>query len=194
MDLYSSDIILSGETSFGSRELALGEHTLMLEIVGANPSAVPAYLFGLDYLKLVAMDPAAAASLQKHNDATGAPGNCQAANPNDALPDDEALQACLDAGGTVALAPGNPGYLLAKGVTMSVPGTVLTSISAPAKARIEAAPDLIAPLMLDAPGVDGITVEHIVFDGNKAARSAYHKLKNIGFQCQDASKAEARLC
>ena len=45
-------------------ELAKGKHELAVRILGANPAAVPAHMFGLDYVRLV---PAAAAT------ASGAP-------------------------------------------------------------------------------------------------------------------------
>ena len=38
---------------FDDRELAAGEHQLSVEIVGAHPRAVKAYMFGLDYVRLL---------------------------------------------------------------------------------------------------------------------------------------------
>ena len=43
--------------------------------------------------------------------------DCPSANPNDDTPDDIALQSCLNAGGTVTLDAGSPGYIIAAGVT-----------------------------------------------------------------------------
>jgi len=40
----------------GTHELTNGEHRLTAEIVGANPKAVKRYMFGLDYLKLDAVE------------------------------------------------------------------------------------------------------------------------------------------
>ena len=54
LDLFNSpDVISSGEFVLGNRPLEAGKHTLTLEIQGANPSAVPAYMVGFDYLRLV---------------------------------------------------------------------------------------------------------------------------------------------
>ncbi len=54
LDLYNyPNVISSGEVTLGSRKLAAGKHQLTLEIQGANPSAVKAYVVGLDYLRLV---------------------------------------------------------------------------------------------------------------------------------------------
>jgi hypothetical protein len=48
LDLYNAEVIPSGPISLGKHELSEGEHTLMVEIVGANPKAVQSYMFGLD--------------------------------------------------------------------------------------------------------------------------------------------------
>ncbi len=53
MDLYHAGVIATGELDLGKRELSAGEHTLTVEITGANPQAVKSYMLGLDYLKLV---------------------------------------------------------------------------------------------------------------------------------------------
>jgi hypothetical protein len=52
IDLYHPDVVPSGALALGTRDLKAGEHELTVEIVGANPKAVKAYMFGLDYLKL----------------------------------------------------------------------------------------------------------------------------------------------
>jgi hypothetical protein len=36
----------------GPYELEAGEHKLTVEVVGANPKAVPRYMFGIDRLEL----------------------------------------------------------------------------------------------------------------------------------------------
>jgi hypothetical protein len=51
-DLFNRGVIATGELDMGTFELAKGEHTLRLEIVGANPNAVKSYMVGLDYVKL----------------------------------------------------------------------------------------------------------------------------------------------
>ena len=51
VDLYHPEVIATvPPVPLGVHELAEGEHKLRVEIVGANPKAVPAYMFGLDYL------------------------------------------------------------------------------------------------------------------------------------------------
>jgi hypothetical protein len=97
-------------------------------------------------------------------------GNCPAANPNDVLPDDAALQACLNGGGTVKLEPGSPGYIIAQGIRITVNGTVLTSAAAPTKARLIADPELLAPL-IDSRNRWDFTIEYVIVDGNKNART-----------------------
>ena len=52
IDLYHTSVVPTGEVSLGVRKLSKGRHRLTAEIVGANPSAKPAYMFGLDYLLL----------------------------------------------------------------------------------------------------------------------------------------------
>jgi hypothetical protein len=54
LDLYNyPDVIASGELTLALRKLAAGKHRLAFEIKGANPSALKAYIVGLDYLRLV---------------------------------------------------------------------------------------------------------------------------------------------
>jgi hypothetical protein len=101
--------------------------------------------------------------------ATLAP-SCPAADPNDQVPDDAALQACFDAGGTVVLAPGNPGYLIATGLTVSKDGTIVTSSSAPTRATLLAAPSLAAPI-LQMTGRTGVQISFVTFDGNRPNRT-----------------------
>jgi len=52
-DLYHSRVVPTGPTLLGEATLEAGDHTLEVEIVGANPHAAPAYMFGVDYLLLV---------------------------------------------------------------------------------------------------------------------------------------------
>ena len=54
IDLFNSpDVITTGVLSFSLDGLAAGQHTLVIEIVGSNPKAAKAYMFGLDYVRLV---------------------------------------------------------------------------------------------------------------------------------------------
>jgi hypothetical protein len=48
IDLYHDGVIPSGPISIGSHELEKGDHTLTVEIVGANEKAIKSYMFGLD--------------------------------------------------------------------------------------------------------------------------------------------------
>ena len=56
IDLFNApDVVTTGVVSLGAHDLSAGKHKLTIEITGANPKAVKAYMFGLDYVKL---DPA----------------------------------------------------------------------------------------------------------------------------------------
>ena len=52
IDLYNPKVVPSGELSLGTFDLKRGTRKLTVEIVGANPKAKKAFMFGLDYLKL----------------------------------------------------------------------------------------------------------------------------------------------
>jgi hypothetical protein len=52
IDLFHDGVIPSGPLAVGTHQLAAGEHKLTVEIVGANPQAVKAYMFGLDQVLL----------------------------------------------------------------------------------------------------------------------------------------------
>ncbi|MEW6200931.1 MAG: glycoside hydrolase family 172 protein [bacterium] len=54
-DLYESSVVPSGMVSLGLFDLDAGEHTLTIEIAGANAKAAPAYMFGLDCVLLKAV-------------------------------------------------------------------------------------------------------------------------------------------
>jgi len=99
--------------------------------------------------------------------------NCPSANPNDNIPDDDALNACLNLGGTVSLDLGSPGYIIAKGLTLTVNGTVFTSAKTPTRATLIADPSLHAPL-LKAPNrsTTNYRIDSILFDGNRPRRDA----------------------
>jgi hypothetical protein len=115
----------------------------------------------------------------------GGPGSgCSAANPNDNLPDDDALQDCLNQGGRIELLPGTPGYILAKGLHLTVDGTVLTSANAPEKSTLLAAPQLDAPLF-SASARSGFTLEYLRFDGNKEERMSYYERTGATRKCVD---------
>jgi len=48
IDLYNPAVVPSGPIELGSHELTAGEHKLTVEIVGANPKAIPSFMFGID--------------------------------------------------------------------------------------------------------------------------------------------------
>jgi putative heme-binding domain-containing protein len=53
IDFYNApDVITSGPLTLGTHDLKAGPHKLTIEIVGANPKAVKAYMCGLDYVYL----------------------------------------------------------------------------------------------------------------------------------------------
>jgi hypothetical protein len=52
IDLYHPTVVPSGPIVLGTYELEAGEHKLTVEVVGANPKAVPRYMFGIDRLEL----------------------------------------------------------------------------------------------------------------------------------------------
>ncbi len=52
LDLYNKSVTVSDEIPLGVFSLQAGDNRLTAEIVGANPEAVPGYMFGLDYLRL----------------------------------------------------------------------------------------------------------------------------------------------
>ena len=93
-------------------------------------------------------------------------------NPNDWIPDDEALQACLDRGGIIELESGWPGYIVNglrgdanRGLWLTSSGTVLTSQGA--RARMIAGRDLFAEILRTPPGTDvnAFVIRNIAFDG-----------------------------
>jgi putative heme-binding domain-containing protein len=53
IDLFNNpDVITTGVLTFAARDLTVGNHKLGVEIIGAHPEAVKAYMFGLDYVRL----------------------------------------------------------------------------------------------------------------------------------------------
>jgi hypothetical protein len=55
IDLYHTAVVATGPLEMGVHDLTAGEHKLTIEVVGANPKAIKAYMAALDYVKL---DPA----------------------------------------------------------------------------------------------------------------------------------------
>jgi hypothetical protein len=54
LDLYSSEVITTGELRLGKHKLTAGPHRLTIVIQGANEAAAKSYIVGLDYLRLIA--------------------------------------------------------------------------------------------------------------------------------------------
>ncbi len=52
IDLFSPRVITTGNSFLGEARLEAGDHVLSVEIVGTNPAAVHAYMFGVDYVRL----------------------------------------------------------------------------------------------------------------------------------------------
>jgi len=50
IDLYNPEVVNTDPVPLGTFELTEGEHTLTVEIVGANPQAIKSYMFGIDYV------------------------------------------------------------------------------------------------------------------------------------------------
>jgi len=50
IDLYNPAVVPTDPIPIGTHELAEGDHTLGVQIVGANEKAIPSYMFGLDYV------------------------------------------------------------------------------------------------------------------------------------------------
>jgi len=53
IDAYNDGVVHTPELPLGTFDLAAGRHRLRVTITGKNPKAVPGYMFGLDYVKLV---------------------------------------------------------------------------------------------------------------------------------------------
>ena len=52
VDLYSPDLVATGPFTLGTWDLPAGRHALTVEIVGANPKADKAFMFGIDRIDL----------------------------------------------------------------------------------------------------------------------------------------------
>ncbi|HVY28979.1 MAG TPA: right-handed parallel beta-helix repeat-containing protein [Polyangiaceae bacterium] len=99
------------------------------------------------------------------------PANCPDANPNDNVPDDDALQACLNRGGLTALAAGSPGFILAKGLKIFNNGQTLRGADPAHPARLVAAATL-QDTMVRGDTISDTVVRFLELDGNRDARTA----------------------
>jgi hypothetical protein len=52
-DFYAPTVVPTGEVELGVQTLAAGPHALKVELTGKHGQALPRYMFGLDYLRLV---------------------------------------------------------------------------------------------------------------------------------------------
>ncbi len=56
VDLYDPEVVPTGRIALGTHTLSAGDHTLAVEIVGANEKAIKQYMFGLDQIELQPVD------------------------------------------------------------------------------------------------------------------------------------------
>lgn len=106
-------------------------------------------------------------------------------NPNDWEPDDSELQACLDRGGNIYLTPGEPGYIVNRGLEITRHRTVITSSGS--GARIVASRDLFATILKTRGSVDGIEITNISVDGmvDEMAEDGPYRRRRDG--CKDGN-------
>ncbi len=53
-DFFHKDgVVVTDEVSLGEFDLVAGDNTFEVQAMGANPEAIPAHMFGLDYLRLI---------------------------------------------------------------------------------------------------------------------------------------------
>tara|TARA_R110002049_G_scaffold46487_1_gene135117 strand:- start:51832 stop:57669 length:5838 start_codon:yes stop_codon:yes gene_type:complete len=56
IDLYSSDVVTTGVLTFEKIAVTGKQHTLDVQVIGANPKAKKSYMFALDYLRIRTAD------------------------------------------------------------------------------------------------------------------------------------------
>jgi putative membrane-bound dehydrogenase-like protein len=56
IDCFNAEVVTTGVLSFAMDKWTAGDHTLTIEVVGANPNAAKAYMAGVDYIRLVGPD------------------------------------------------------------------------------------------------------------------------------------------
>ena len=114
--------------------------------------------------------------------ATGSVTTCDAANPFDTLPDDAALQQCLDNYDWVLLKPdylpGYVGYIISNTLKVKRSHTLLTTAENPRKVTLVAGPELGGP-MLHVSGADNYEISFLRFDGNRDDRKVRDKACNL---------------
>lgn len=130
---------------------------------------------------------------------SAAQNTCPAANPDDYTSDSQALQNCLNQGGTIVLRPGAYYYVIDAPLTLTVDGTVLTSSGGQAMLL---AVDPLYGAMLTATA-NNYEIANVWFHGGKWIRTlgcygyrGYASnllLRGSGFRVHD-SKSEQALC
>lgn len=116
--------------------------------------------------------------------AARAQGNCPGVNGNDEVPDDEFIQACLDAGPLVVVldADVSRGYFIADGLVLRRSGTTLTATSNFGyRALLWATPGLSRPLLETDGYVSNFVLSNLLFHGNKYQRDGV-------FLCAEANR------
>ena len=117
---------------------------------------------------------------------------CEAANPFDTVPDDAALQTCLDDYDWVLLKPeslrGYVGYVVSDTIKLKRAGALLTTADHPHKVRVLAAPSLNGS-MLRVSGVDHFEISFIRFDGNRENRAVRDKPCDAGHNFRNVELA-----
>jgi hypothetical protein len=107
---------------------------------------------------------------------------CDAANPFDTVPDDVALQECLDNYDWVLLQPddqsGYVGYIIASTLKLKRTHSLLTTARNPRKVTLVAAPQLGGP-MLHVSGANTYEISFIRFDGNRDNRQVRDKVCDV---------------
>jgi parallel beta-helix repeat protein len=134
----------------------------LLEVPHGEESSPPPAPFSLTGTLLAALLVASFLSVSPR--AVG--GNCPAANPDDDLTDDVAINECLSQGGDVLLDVGY-GYIIQEGLYITVPGTRLMG---PPSGAIFRAHVTLRNRMLTSDGVDDVELHNVHFYGNKYER------------------------
>jgi putative membrane-bound dehydrogenase-like protein len=52
IDLYRNSVVTTGVLTYPTANISAGKHTLVVEITGANSEALPAFMVGIDYVRL----------------------------------------------------------------------------------------------------------------------------------------------
>lgn len=102
-----------------------------------------------------------------------ASAQCPTPDPNDQVPDDDALNCLLRGGGVINLQHGDPGYIIASGLTLDVSGTTIQGPGGPigykpGMADFEAAVGLKTYMLQIT--ANSVHLNNLSFSGNRFAR------------------------